>query len=292
MASYDRDYAREGMRRAGPPPMPPVTKWLLILNVGIFLLDTFFFGSRIKLWGCFTVGSALAEFRIWEFITFQFIHDSVAHILFNSLGIFFIGPFVERWWGSSLFIRFYLLCGAAGALFYSLLAAIGLIRGPEPFNTPLVGASAGLFGLLVAVYVIAPQVRVRLLFPPIELSMKQLVTALMVISVAVIGGALLFPNFILFGNSGGEAGHLGGAIMGFVLMKFPWLIGQGKRERKILRPKEFRRQGAPKLRPRTEVDLQKDTEVDRILDKISKHGPDSLTDEEREMLIEASKKDS
>lgn len=296
MASYDRDYAKEGMRRVGPPPLPPVTKWLLILNVGIFLLDMLLQkpghgDGPIATWGAFKVVSALGEVRIWEFISFQFIHANVLHLMLNSIGIFFFGPFVEKWWGSKMFLRYYLICGVAGALFFALLLFLHALPKASIYS-PLVGASAGLYGLLFAVYVIAPAARIRLLFPPIELSMKQLAVVLFVISAGTIIGGLVFPNSGIFNNEGGEAGHLGGAIMGFVLMKFPWLIGHGKREKKILRPKEFRQRREPKLRPRTEVDLQKETEVDRILDKISTQGPDSLTAGERETLTRAADKDS
>lgn len=292
MASYDRDYAREGMQRAGMPPLPPVTKWLLILNVGIFVLDILLkkpgqeYGP-IETKGAFAIASAVYQFKIWEFLSFQFMHANVLHVMLNSIGIFFFGPFVERWWGSKMFLRYYLICGAAGALFFTVLFLLNLLPKASVYS-PLVGASAGLYGLLFAVYVIAPATRVRLLFPPIELSMKQLAMALFVFSAGKIIVGLIFPEFV--SNEGGEAGHLGGAIMGIVLMKFPWLIGHGKREKKIIRPKEFRGRSEPKIKPRTELDLEQDTEVDRILDKISAQGFDSLTAEERELLTKAADK--
>lgn len=295
MGSHDRDYAPRGPRYAVRPPLPPVTKWILILNVGIFFIDAMLtrrgdLWGPIGAWGCFNVAGSVFGGRVWEFITFQFLHGSFVHLLFNSLGIFFIAPFVEQWWGSRRFLAFYLLCGVAGAMFYTLLAIINLLPGTDPYLSNLVGASAGLFGLLVGVYVIAPAVRVHLLFPPIELSMKQLVLALVSIAVVVIVGGLFFPRFPLFWNSGGEAGHLGGAIMGFVLMKYPGLLGRGRSN--IVRPKQFRRRGEPKIRPRTEIDLEQTDEVDRILDKISQHGFDSLTREERDLLAKAAEKKS
>lgn len=287
------------MRRVGPPPLPPVTKWLLILNIGIFVIDVFLRPNGyppgvmswgpLNRWGCFAIQSAVFEGRIWEFLTFQFLHDSFLHIMLNSIGLFFFGPFVEQWWGAKKFIIYYLLCGVGGAVFFVLLYFLNVLPNAS-VTSPLVGASAGLYGLLCAVYVLAPAARVRLLFPPIELSMKQMAMVLFVISAGTIIGGLVFPDSRFFNNEGGEAGHLGGAIMGFVLMKHPWLIGFGKRERKILRPKEFRRRLSPKIRPRTEVDLDKETEVDRILDKISAEGADSLTDQERETLARAANK--
>lgn len=286
MASYDRDYAAGNGGRVGPPPLPPVTKWLLILNVGIYVADTLFFGRWIERWGAFAVASALGEFRLWEFLSFQFIHAGVLHLMLNSIGIFFFGPFVERWLGSRKFLRYYLFCGAAGALFFTLLLFLNILPKATAYS-PLVGASAGLYGLLCAVFVLAPASRVRLLFPPVELSMKQMAIILFAISAGTIVGGLLFPQSGFFNNEGGEAGHLGGAIMGFVLMKFPVLLGGARRSRKIIRPKEFRRGAGSKLRPRTEIDLGEVSEVDRILDKISSEGAESLTDEEREVLAKA-----
>jgi hypothetical protein len=143
----------------------------------------------------------------------------------------------------------------------------------------LVGASAGLYGILIGVAVIAPNLRVALLFPPIELSMRQLAIALMVIS----GGAILLK---VGGNEGGEAGHLGGAILGYLLMRFPQLLGGGGSE--IARPAPSGPRPLPKLRPRTSLEMEQDSAVDVILDKISREGFQSLTAEERELLQKAS----
>jgi hypothetical protein len=108
------------------------------------------------------------------------------------------------------------------------------------------------------------------------------------LAVAMILGDILIGG-VIFQNSGGEAGHLGGAILGFVLMKFPWLLRKGGRSGKIIRPPEFRRKEPPKLRPRSEVDLKSATEVDRVLDKIAKEGLQSLTEDERKILHQAAK---
>jgi membrane associated rhomboid family serine protease len=302
MGTADRDYFRDEEARYTSsgirPAMPPVTKFLLIANIVIFLID-FFTRSQTSVtpdFGilnyrfCFTVRSALMEGRIWELVTFQFLHATIGHILFNSLGIYFFGPWIERWWGSARFIVFYLLCGAAGALFFTLLTVIGIL--PERgllsgVDSPLVGASAGIYGMLAGIAIISPGVMVSLLFPPVTLTIRQL--ALWVIGIAIfmiVGDILLGGSF--FGNSGGEAGHLGGAILGFFLTRYPFLLRKGSSS-KIIRPREFRRKNPPKLRPRTEVDVATASEVDRILDKIAKDGLQSLNDKEREILQEAAK---
>lgn len=299
MGFQDREYARPAP--AAMPRVPVVTKWLLILNIGIFLLDLFqrpdipsLLGPNwgpINQAGCFMFERAILGGRLWEFVTFQFLHDDFGHVIFNSIGIFFFGPFVERWWGARRFVAFYLLCGAAGGLFFSILLLLGLLPNAS-VGTPLVGASAGVFGLVFAVYRLAPAVQVRLLIPPITLTMRQLALALAALAVLIIVGGLVFPSARIFWNSGGEAGHLGGALMGLLLMSFPGLLGKHSEVRgKVVHDARFvRRGGAPKLRPRTRVDLTEESEVDRILQKISEHGFDSVTDEERRTLEEASRR--
>lgn len=291
MGINDRDYHRSDRREGGGffSQLTPVVKWLLALNIGIFFLDVMLANEMdehgpLRHEGAFAILSAVFEGKIWEFITFQFLHASVAHVLFNCLGIFFFGPWMERWWGSTKFLIFYLLCGVAGAAFFTLLAMLGVV--PEGH---LVGASAGLYGILIGVAIIAPELRLMLLFPPIELSMRQLAIALMSISVGMI--LLGYAGVSLFGlisNEGGEAGHLGGAILGYVLMRYPQLLGR-KAGLKVFRPKvkKVPQQPAPKLRPRSTLLKDQDSAVDLILEKIHREGVQSLTDEERDFLQKA-----
>lgn len=296
MGSFDRDYFQRERRDAARPYLPSVTKWLLIANLVVFVVD--FLGrpgSVIPEFGaintnlCFTVRSAFQEGRIWELLTFQFLHASIGHVVFNCVGLYFFGPWMERWWGARRFVAYYLACGVGGALFYTLLTLAGILpeRGLLPgVETPLVGASAGLYGLLVGVAFIEPKAMVQLLIPPVRLTMRNAALVFIGLAVLVIVGDILLGGS-LFQNSGGEAGHLGGALLGFLLMKFPFLLGKGSRPGKIIRPKEFRRRSAPKLRPRSEIDLAGAGEVDRILDKIARDGLQSLSEEERKTLHKA-----
>ena len=192
------------------------------------------------------------------------------------IGLFFFGPWMERWWGSRKFLMFYLLCGCAGAVFFTLLTFLKILPS-GPGVRHLIGASAGIYGIFIGVAVIAPDLRVMLLFPPIELSMRQLAIALLVIAT----GAILLS---LGGNEGGEAGHLGGAILGYFLVRYPGMLGKGA----VPRLPRMRRTYEPKLRPRSDLLKQRDDAVDLILDKISREGFQSLTADEREVLRKAS----
>lgn len=289
MGIADRDYHRNRPQGGGfMQHVTPVVKWLLFLNAGIYILDMILGETHGRIHGypplvnsgAFTVQTAIFEYRLWEFFTFQFLHGSLGHVLFNCIGLYFFGPWMERWWGSVRFLVFYLLCGAAGAAFFTILLFLHAV--PGDMQSPLIGASAGIYGIFIGVAVIAPNLRVMLLFPPIELSIRQLAIGLMAIST----GAIVFS---LGGNEGGDAGHLGGAILGFIVMRMPWLLG-GNGHIEIIRPGLHKPRPESKLRPRTRLGIHQDSAVDEILDKVSRDGFQSLTQDERDVLLKASQR--
>jgi membrane associated rhomboid family serine protease len=283
MATHDPHYPTRGAFSGSGSGLTPVTKGLLIANIAVFLIDRLILKGILEYHGHFSIGSAVFGGRIWEFLTFQFLHASPLHLAANCLGLYFTGAWMERWWGSLRFLGFFLLSGIAGAAFYTALVLSGVL--PDHLNTPLVGASAGIFAILVGVAVVAPHLRVRLLFPPVEMAIRHLAIGILI----VVSGTILFK---IGDNVGGEAGHFGGMLMGFLLVKFPKLLGVGweRRSHKIVRA-DFSR-SEPKLKPRTRVDLTTQDEVDRILDKISRDGIQSLTQEERDRLKAASQNSS
>ena len=292
MGYADRDYFREGATR--PPGRlagAPVVKWLLWTNIGVFLVGVFLnWAATFGHFGAFTIREGLFGFQLWRLITFQFLHANLGHLLFNSIAIYFFGAFVEQQLRSRAFLLFYLLCGVAGALGYgTLVSASNAYQ-----DGGVVGASAGIFGILVIAAMIAPDMRVQLLFPPVTLTMRLLAILMLAygVYVVLVGGA----------NAGGEAGHLGGALAGFLLWKIPVLrgllgrlgrSGQGGPKKGPAFQIRIAKRGKvyqKKLRPQSTITGLESSEVDRILDKINEHGLQSLTGEERELLARAGKK--
>lgn len=282
------------MRPPGRLTGAPVTKWLLISNIAIFLIDLmlrpeaprgapawYYEPSVLGRIGEFSIDTAIQGGQIWRFLTFQFLHADLMHVLFNMWGIFMFGPLLEQWFRSKPFAVFYLLTGVAGAVFYSLLVAMPGFLPDGMVGTRLVGASAGVFGILVGVAVIAPAGQVRLLFPPIAMKMRTFALVFLGIEVFIV-----LTNG---GNAGGSAGHLGGALAGFLMLRIgsvrTWLTGLGSGAKRVPRTGARKRPAyESKLRPSSAVVEEDSSEVDRILDKINRDGLQSLTDKEREVL--------
>ena len=225
--SYDSSQPPRGPG-FGRPRLWNMTTWLIAIDVAVFVVDVLS-GGRLTAWGNFSVESAIRHLQLWRFLTFQLLHADPGHIFFNMLSLYFFGPLVEGWLGKKRFLAYYLICGISGAISYLLLWRIGLVMGH--INTPLVGASAGIFGVLIACVKIAPNMGVRLLFPPIMLRMKTL--AWLFIGYAVLMIASRGEN------AGGEAAHLGGAFVGWLLMSnHEWLnvFDRARRGRRFWKP--------------------------------------------------------
>jgi membrane associated rhomboid family serine protease len=215
MGLYDREYIRRPAdgSAVGRLPALSVATWLIVINVAVFVLDRLGYG-QLTLLGYFSADTAIYHLQVWRFITFQFLHANLSHIFFNMLALYFFGPMVESYLGRRRFLAFYLLCGAAGAATYLALWQLGLLEGGA--QTPLVGASAGIFGVLIAGAAVAPDARVMLLFPPIPMKLKVLAWVLL--------GIAAFTVVTSGPNAGGQAAHLGGAALGAVLIRRPqWL---------------------------------------------------------------------
>ena len=237
MGIADRDYLRSPSSPTttfGSARMWSFNTWLIIVNVAVFVLDNILFRSGFAVnvriladgeliaqqpmgpltyLGHFSALTAIYHLQIWRFITFQFLHVSGQHLFFNMIGLFFFGPMIENYLGSRRYLAFYLLCGIAGAFSYLILwSAHILIDSPW---TQLVGASAGIFGVLIAAAQVAPDATI-LIYGIIPMRLRMMAYILL--------GIAVYTVFTAGTNAGGEAAHLGGAVAGFALIKNPRVL--------------------------------------------------------------------
>ncbi len=198
--------------------LPPVTKALLIANGLVFLLEMVVGApalSMFMLWPLQAGGDALSSgigFMPWQLLTYGFLHDptNFAHLLFNMLALLMFGAPLEYTWGNRRFLAYYLVC-VAGAGLCQLVVTTWMASQGAPVG-PTLGASGGVFGLLLAYGMLFPNQRVMLLIPPIPMKARTLV---------IIYGAIE----LLLGFTGLQPGvahfaHLGGMLFGWLLINY------------------------------------------------------------------------
>jgi membrane associated rhomboid family serine protease len=269
----------------GPQRMFGMTPWvrrLIVANLVVFLLQLTIF---VNPWFTTTFGFAplAVVARPWTFLTYMFLHAGFLHLAFNLLALLAFGPEVEERTGGGAFVRYYLLCGLGGAVFSLVLGwSFGRLN-------PVVGASAAVYGVLLAFAWAAPDRPIYVLLIPEPIAAKWLVTFIVAVSLVLA----------LVSASDGVAhlAHLGGFATGFLYLKAAdWRLGRAARHlRQAAQPsvlvhpgRAARASAAPKAR-RAERDPAQ-AEIDRVLDKISARGIDSLTPAERRFLAEMSRK--
>jgi len=257
--------------------LTPWVKRLIIANTAIFILTAI--APIVRVYLAFEPAATIL--RPWTVFTYMFVHGGFFHLLFNMLALFFFGPPLEERWGSREFVKFYLICGLGGAALSFVFA----------FNHPVVGASAAVYGVMLAFAMVWPDVPIYL-FAIFPIKAKWLVAIFVGMSIlsALPGGA-----------SDGIAhfAHLGGFAAAYLYMKFDPKIGAPFRNlrRMVSRPKltvvpggKPPRPSKPQERPRRRADERTYDEIDRVLDKISTHGMASLTPEERKLLDDVSRR--
>lgn len=246
----------------------PAVKYLLVLNVGVYLIEGWF---GIPLRNMFALEAGwMKHFAVGQLFTYMFVHANFTHLLMNMLTLFFIGPTVERTLGSYRFFILYYLSGILGGLGWSLLA---------PLGTSCLGASGAVMGVLGAFGALYPKSTVLLWFViPVRTWMLVLGLAIWELS-EMIGS----PKVGGIANSA----HLMGGIAGFMYafsLKNPDVVNRLKSKLPSV--------GKPKPKPRQPMpsgERLSKAEIDHILDKIGKEGMGALTHRERELLKHATR---
>ncbi|MFA6471747.1 MAG: rhomboid family intramembrane serine protease [Candidatus Latescibacterota bacterium] len=265
--------------------LPKAVKYLLISNVAVFIVTSVLpvvFGVYFpfnRLFGLIP-DYITHHFMIWQFFTYMYLHGGLAHIGFNLFALWMFGTELEYNWGARDFFKFYTVCGIGGGV---LVWLVSFTSFGDPYISTI-GASGAIFGLLVAYGLMWPD-RLILLFG--ILPMKALHF--------VIIFAAIDLYYAVTGTGGNVAyfAHIGGGLTGFIYLKYGWRIMiQFENLSRRLKRRKFTVIDGGKGRSNSHDELYKDMddEVNRILDKISKSGIESLDDRERRILERASKR--
>ena len=285
------------------PRMTRAVQWLLALNIGIYFLQLTLFGSD-AVYSALALDPARFPTAWWTIGTYMFVHAWLAHLAFNMFTLWMFGPRLEQEWGTRSFVQFYLWCGLGGAVAHLLFAR----------HTAVIGASGAISGVLVAYALRWPDEEVYI-FGVIPMKSRWLVVALLAMNIVFA----LSPSSRIDWTA-----HVGGMAFGWIFLKL-YSVGGINRVRGWVSavpdesedmPRAVPRNRAPMrdrggsvdevvarsnalvLRqskpvqhvPKQETPKEYAAKVNQLLDKISQHGIDSLTREERRLLEDMSRK--
>lgn len=302
MGLYDRDYTQ-----AGSPPNigesfanSSMTVKIVIVTVVIFALDNLFLNNRLSEFSAINDNLFTGNFRIWELLTYGFAHaplsETVWHIVGNMWGLFFFGREVERKYGSREFLALYL-----GMIVLSGAIWCGMKLITQGSTAPgIVGASGAISALIVLFALNFPNRKIMLMFFPIALPAWVLGMFIVgsdifgamgmrgdkIAFVAHLGGAALgalyyFAGFRLTGGTQYSDGGYGSSDGGYGSRSAGWKMPSFKMP--SLKSK-------PKLKVHSPRDEALDQKADKILEKMSREGAESITGAERKVLDEYSRR--
>ncbi len=289
---------------------PPVIKNLLIINAAVFfvqvLMDNIMFNGYpaayiLNRWfalnpiGGYDFAGNPFNFQVWQLITYQFMHGGFGHIFFNMFALWMFGAEVEYLLGSKKFLIFYLFSGITAGLLHLFISPL--------LGSPLavtIGASGAVFGVMTAFAMLFPD-RYIFLYFLIPVKAKYLIGFLIVFEFLAIDSAA---------SNVAHLAHLGGALFGFLFILFD---KKNQVEfRNLFRKSFYYKKKSPSdfnnypygnrdeddvqeakfydLNKKNDEETYSQEEIDAILDKISKYGYQRLTEREKKILFEASKK--
>ncbi|MEO6809114.1 MAG: rhomboid family intramembrane serine protease [Isosphaeraceae bacterium] len=311
MGIYDREYYRDETRGSGwLSGATPACKALVLINVGVYLAQVVFSDTGLtKLFAAHS-DQILREFHVWQLITATFLHDPASpfHILWNMLILWFVGREVESIYGSREFVGFYLVAGAVSTLCWAVLD----LAGTGPNDVPMLGASGAVMAVVVVYTLYNPRRELLLFFVlPVEMWLLLIV---------YLGCQFFFLMQQFHGAAAAGtafAAHLGGAAFGYVYktsgIRITHLVNfKPRRKGPKLRivpqdiydrdvdlpsPAPVAKSVTPSAPSRSSpivalgTEEQFEARVDEVLAKIARQGSrDGLTDEEKSLLQEASRR--
>jgi len=198
--------------------MTPVNKALLIANVFVFALQYLLGPVMVDVFALWPLGSGdagLPPFRPWQLLTSGFLHGGFTHLFFNMFGLYMFGSEIERLFGPRRYLIYYLTCVIGASLMHLIVvAAAGMDL------VPAVGASGGLFGLLLGFGVAWPHRKLMLIFPPIPMPAW--------LFVSLYGLLELYFGITQTVQGVAHFAHLGGMATGFVLMRYWGLLRRAR----------------------------------------------------------------
>lgn len=260
----NRDYS--SFQKRGKP-LDSVIIRLIIANFVVFFLQQLPVGVLIANYLALTPRLVLTRGYVWQMLTYMFLHDSfIRHLGLNMFVIWMFGRTLEQVWGGTRFLKFYFACGLGGAIFSFLFA----------YNTPVIGASAASYGILLAFAIMFPNQRLLLWFV-IPVKARTVVIALIVISLVMgIRGTGNIAHFA----------HLGGMAAALIMMRGEY---QFRRFRNFVRDALSRipvkiRLDRNEQGPAAGSNESSAEKIDSILDKISEKGYENLSETERRIL--------
>jgi len=260
-----------GYRRVQSNPWSP-TVALLVILVAVYLLQTVLH-LKGSLW--LERNFALSLYgilhgQIWQLLTFQFLHGGFFHIALNGITLYSFGRIMERTLGRGRFLSLYFLAGTLGGVLQVI--AVFLLR-QSPYGV-VVGASAGIAGVVGAFALMYPQHRIIIF--PIPMPIQARTILWVAVGISVVGTILPFGGVA-------HAAHLGGLLGGLLYVKYlqraprPWQSPTRRSNAPII---DVKVTTPPPSEPTDFIT----SEVDPILDKIATQGIHSLTDRERRIL--------
>ncbi len=265
MRNYNQNQHSTGGFSIGPGMISPFIKVMLIANTALFILQNIVPELTAQL------GLVPAIFfndfpnKLFQPFTYMFLHGGFFHLLFNMFILWMFGTEIELTWGSKKFGRFYILSGLFGALLTLIVQSDQLVT--------TVGASAAIYGVLIAYWLMFPN-RMLYIYFLVPVKVKWAIPGIMLL------------GFLAGGANVAHMAHLGGALFAFVYMKISWRwLHFGNYFRNL----SYRREEAKlnKNRQKAENIMKR---VDEILDRINDVGIDNITPEERRFLEDASLK--